>query len=131
MPRIHEASRLHDLADLHAMIDVSDGLAADVWHICTESQVGAVLRSDAIPVTDAARNIDDGRPPLEHALGDGEDFELVFALAAEDGRQLIETQPVGGVTLTAIGECVESGLWLETGGVRCPLEPRGYVHAMS
>ncbi|HEX4591947.1 MAG TPA: thiamine-phosphate kinase, partial [Gemmataceae bacterium] len=113
MPRIHEASRLHDLADLHAMIDVSDGLAADVWHICTESQVGAVLRSDAIPVTDAARNIDDGRPPLEHALGDGEDFELVFALAAEDGRQLIETQPVGGITLTAIGECVESGLWLE------------------
>ena len=43
-PRVREALRLHEVADLHAMIDVSDGLAADVWHICTESRVGAVLR---------------------------------------------------------------------------------------
>ena len=39
-PRIQEAIRLHEVADLHAMIDVSDGLAADLWHICTESGIG-------------------------------------------------------------------------------------------
>jgi thiamine-monophosphate kinase len=130
-PRIREGLRLRELAELHAMIDVSDGLAADVWHVCTESKVGAVLRADAIPVADAAKDVNDGRPPLEHALGDGEDFELIFAVSPADGRRLIEAQPVAGITLASIGECVESGLWLETGEVRQPLEPRGYVHAMS
>jgi thiamine-monophosphate kinase len=127
-PRVREALRLHEVADLHAMIDVSDGLAADVGHLCDESRCGAVLRGEAIPLTDEARRMDDGRPPLEHALGDGEDFELVFAVSPEDGQRLVATQPVPGVTLAAIGECVASGLWLEGGGARQPLEPRGYVH---
>src|SRR4051812_12147377 len=53
-PRVREALRLHEVADLHAMIDVSDGLAADVGHVCTESRCGAVLWAEAIPITDAA-----------------------------------------------------------------------------
>jgi thiamine monophosphate kinase len=40
-PRVREAQRLHERADLHAMIDVSDGLAADVHHLCEESGCGA------------------------------------------------------------------------------------------
>ena len=75
--------------------------------------------------------MNDGRSPLEHALGDGEDFELVFAVAPEDGRRLLRDQPVAGITLTAIGECVESGYWLEEAGGRRALEPRGYVHSLS
>ncbi len=43
-PRVREALQLHALVDLHAMIDISDGLAADVHHICEESRCGAVLR---------------------------------------------------------------------------------------
>src|SRR5204863_7939886 len=66
-PRVREALRLHELADLHAMVDVSDGLAADVFHICEESRCGAVLRAEAVPVSDAARALSDGRSPLEHA----------------------------------------------------------------
>jgi thiamine-monophosphate kinase len=129
-PRVREALQLHALADLHAMIDVSDGLAADVHHLTTESRCGAVLRAEAIPITAAARGLDDGRTPLEHALGDGEDFELVFAVAEEQARGLLQTQPVSGITLTHVGECVEQGFWLEEGGQRRPLEPRGYVHAL-
>jgi thiamine-monophosphate kinase len=129
-PRVREALALHEAADLHALIDVSDGLAQDVHHICAESRCGAVLRAEAIPIADDARRMNDGQPPLEHALRDGEDFELVFAVSPEDGRALVERQPVAGVTLTAIGECVEQGLWLEEGGRRRPLEPRGYVHAL-
>jgi thiamine-monophosphate kinase len=113
------------------MIDVSDGLAADVWHLCTESRIGAVLRAEAIPVRDAALATHDGRTPLDHALADGEDFELVFAVSPDDGRRLTERQPVKGIRLTAIGEVVETGLWLESAGARQPLEPRGYVHQMS
>jgi thiamine-monophosphate kinase len=129
-PRVREALALHEAADLHAMIDVSDGLAADVWHVCEESGCGAVLYAEAIPVADAARATADGRPPLEHALGDGEDFELVVAVAPDDARRLLATQPFSGVPLTRIGECVEEGLWLEEKGARRPLPPRGYVHRL-
>ena len=55
-PRVREALALHDAADLHAMIDLSDGLAADLHHVCEESRCGAVLFADAIPITAAARN---------------------------------------------------------------------------
>src|SRR5207253_7470006 len=75
-PRVREALRLHEAADLRAMIDVSDGLAADLQHICRESGCGAVLDAGRIPIADAARALNDGRAPLEHALTDGEDFEL-------------------------------------------------------
>ncbi len=116
-PRVREALQLHQAAPLHAMIDVSDGLAADVFHLCEESGCGAVLCAEAIPIAEAARAMNDGRSPLDHALGDGEDFELVFAVAAEDGRKLVEAQPVGGVAPTHIGEFVsEKGLWLEERG---------------
>src|SRR5205807_349685 len=130
-PRVREALQLHALADLHAMIDVSDGLAADLHHLCTESRCGAVLRAEAIPITEAARGMNDGRPPQEHALGDGEDFELVFALAEDQARTLLDAQPVPGITLAHIGECVDQGFWLEEGGQRRPLEPRGYVHPLT
>jgi thiamine-monophosphate kinase len=127
-PRVREALQLHEQADLHAMIDISDGLAADLAHVCEESRCGAVLRADAIPLSDAARKMLDAKTPLEHALGDGEDFELVFAVSPQDGRKLSASQPVAGVTLTHVGECVPDGMWLEQEGRRVPLPPRGYVH---
>jgi thiamine-monophosphate kinase len=129
-PRVREALELHRQADLHAMIDISDGLAADVHHLCAESGCGAVLRAEAIPIAADAHRMDDGRSPLEHALADGEDFELVLAAAAADGRRLLDEQPIPGIQLSHIGACVEGGLWLEEGGQRRPVEPQGYVHAL-
>jgi thiamine-monophosphate kinase len=127
-PRVREALRLHAVAELHAMIDVSDGLAADVEHLCAESRCGAVLFADAIPLTAEARQMKKGRSPLEHALGDGEDFELVFSVTPADGARLLREQPVPGITLTRIGEFVETGLWLEENGERRALNAVGYVH---
>jgi thiamine-monophosphate kinase len=90
-----------------------------------------VLWAERIPVSDDARAMSDGRPALEHALGDGEDFELAFAVAAEDGRRLVEEQRVPGITLAAVGECVaERGLWLEEAGQRRELAALGWVHEM-
>jgi thiamine-monophosphate kinase len=130
-PRVREALLLHEAADLHAMIDISDGLAKDLNHICEESGCGALLRAEAIPISADARRMNDQHTPLEHALSDGEDFELVFAVTAAEGQRLVETQPIPGITLSAIGECVSTGLWLETDGNQRPLEPCGYEHRLS
>ncbi len=127
-PRIREAIALHAATELHAMIDISDGLAADVHHICEESRCGAVLWADTIPIADAAKQMRDSRMPLEHALADGEDFELVFATSPAEAERLLTTQPIKGITLVAIGECVQDGLWLQEGDQQRPLPPVGYVH---
>jgi thiamine-monophosphate kinase len=128
-PRVREALALHAAVALHAMIDISDGLAADIAHLCAESGCGAVLHADAIPIADAARAMTDGRSPLDHALGDGEDFELVFAVAPADAEALLRAPPIPG--LSVIGECVaEQGLWLEENDLRRPLPPTGYIHAL-
>jgi thiamine-monophosphate kinase len=129
-PRVREAIQLHAATEIKAMIDISDGLAADVGHICAESKCGAVLRAETIPMTPAARQINDGRSPLEHALGDGEDFELVFAVSPDVAPHLLAEQPLSGVTLYHIGECVEQGLWLEEAGQRSELKASGYVHEL-
>ncbi|AMV25920.1 Thiamine-monophosphate kinase [Gemmata sp. SH-PL17] len=129
-PRVREALLLHEAVELRAMLDISDGLAADLNHICEESNCGAVLVAEAIPISGAARELShtSGKTPLQHALGDGEDFELVFAVSPTDGAKLLSQPPVPG--LTKIGECVEAGLWIEENGTRKPLAPTGWVHAL-
>jgi len=64
-------------------------------------------------------------------LGDGEDFELVFAVAPDDGRRLLATQPIAGIVLSHIGEFIDCGVWLEEQGVRRLLTKMGYVHALN
>lgn len=132
-PRIREALELHRHVDLHAMIDISDGLAKDLHHICEESRCGAVLTAEAIPIADAAREMAarDGRSPLDHALADGEDFELVFSVSKEDGERLLREQPVAGVRLFHIGEILTNGYWIEESGQRRALQPAGYEHGLS
>jgi len=56
-PRVREALSLHEAVELHALIDISDGLAADLNHILEESRCGAVLVAESIPVSDAANEL--------------------------------------------------------------------------
>jgi thiamine-monophosphate kinase len=127
-PRIREALALHEFAPVHAMADISDGLAADLHHILTESHCGAILEAASIPIHPDALELahSTGRTPLEHALGDGEDFELVFTVSPTDGERLVRARPVPG--LTKIGECLPSGYWLNTPSGRQPLTPVGWSH---
>jgi thiamine-monophosphate kinase len=89
-PRVKEALALTRRFELHAMIDVSDGLAIDLGRICGESGVGAILDERRIPIAPAARRLArrDRRSPLRHALSDGEDYELLFALPADQAPAL-------------------------------------------
>jgi thiamine-monophosphate kinase len=134
VPRVREAQALHASYGLHAGIDVSDGLSLDLSRLAEESGCGALLDSDSIPISTAARSASesDGRPPLDHALADGEDFELILAVPADEARRLLADQPLA-VKLTIIGQFVaEPGLWTTgaTGG-RLPLRPAGYEHDLS
>ncbi len=130
VPRLTEAEALVTRFPIHAMIDVSDGLAADLNHICEESNCGAVLVADSIPIHPDAVELAKrtGKTPLRHALGDGEDFELVFTVSAEDGAMLLANPPV---PVWKIGEVVsEPGLWLIRDGVKEVLPPMGWQHAL-
>ncbi len=141
-PRVKEAMRLHQLVDLHAMIDLSDGLSTDLHHLCEMSGCGAELYADRIPISDVARTMNDSRLPLEHALHDGEDFELLFAVSAEDAQHLLK-QPLEGITLHHIGHCTpfsprlfkpgagsrETRITLHLNdNTQLPLHPQGYEH---
>jgi len=77
-PRVVEGQWLHGWAS--AMIDLSDGLASDLRHVTAASETGARLQLQAIPVAASAGKLNDGATPLEHALRDGEDFELLFTI---------------------------------------------------
>jgi thiamine-monophosphate kinase len=102
-PRVSEALILREVCQLNSMIDVSDGLVADLYHILEESHVGAILDGSAIPISEAAAAINDDRSPLEHALGDGEDFELLFTVSPKDGKALVANNPLP-IPLSHIGE---------------------------
>ena len=76
-----------------------------------------------------AKQLADGSTPLDHALSDGEDFELLLAVPPEEAKRMLKVQPLN-IPLTAIGEFQSApGLRQINAAGRCqPLEPRGYEH---
>ncbi len=132
-PRVREALLLNDRYDLHAAIDISDGLAIDLARLADASECGAVIELAQVPVSPAAKQLaatpGDARTPLEHALSDGEDFELLLAVPQATAERLVAEQPLE-VPLTRIGQCItQPGLWQQDAdGQRRPLPPLGFVH---
>lgn len=136
-PRLNEARFLVEQFSLHAMIDISDGLAAEVHHICASSRVGAVLFEQNIPLDQDTRAIAEllGETSSEYALNGGEDFELLFSARETDGQKLATLfQEKFGMACTQIGKVVEepAGISLKrTSGQRIPLQDKGYDHFRS
>lgn len=115
-----------------AMIDLSDGLAGDLRHICRASGVGAVIYAQRIPISQATRLVAAaaGKDPLEWALTGGEDYELLFT-APPTGWQTRERLPRSGTPVTVIGEIVEpeEGIQLvDASGRPVPLTRTGFTH---
>jgi thiamine-monophosphate kinase len=126
VPRVSEAIRLAQMATVHSMIDISDGLSTDLNRICRQSRVGAVIDAEKIPISDEARKTHD---PLTSALNDGEDFELLFTLGRDDCKNLLERWDES-LTVTQIGAITEDGkvrIRMPDGRIS-DLEPAGYEH---
>lgn len=131
-PRIAEALAIHRAAKIHAMIDLSDGLSSDLGHILEESGgLGAILDAVALPIHPDAHEQTrrDGASALEHALHDGEDFELCLTVAPEDADRLLAGHPAPA-KLYRIGEVTEApGVFLRyPDGHSTPVEPKGFDH---
>jgi len=134
-PRLVEARWLAQQFPIHAMLDLSDGLAGDLRHILRASRVGAELLSASIPISAQARRAakthSSAKPPLLAALTDGEDFELLFTVAARQAVPLLDAWKARfpALRLTCIGKITrQEGLTIrDRQGVR-PLTDHGYMH---
>ncbi len=134
-PRLAEARWLTEHFPVHAMIDLSDGLAGDLRHLLQASGVGAELLKTAVPVSRAAResarkNLS-GKTPLAAALTDGEDFELLFTVAARDAVKLMDAwkKQFPKLKLSCIGKTVAGeGITLRDKSGAQKLDAHGYVH---
>jgi len=135
-PRVREAALLHERYQLAAGIDISDGLALDASRLAAESGCGAVIFLDRVPVSAAAIELAKKEEAancdlaaLQHALGDGQDFELLLSVRPMTAQKILNDHPLT-CQMTHVGELVaEPGLWQEDSeGRRKPLQATGWRH---
>jgi thiamine-monophosphate kinase len=135
-PRIKEAMLLHERYELHAGIDISDGLALDASRLAAASGCGALLFTDKVPVSaDAIRLAEQEQAEnvpaagLQHALSDGQDFELLLAVKPIVARAILRNIPIA-CGITHVGELIDRpGLWQRTSSTEIsPLEVTGWQH---
>ena len=111
-----------------AMIDISDGLASELFHICTQSGVGAFLEESGVPIHPDAQlqALEFQLDPITCALSGGEDYELLFTIAPADVDK-VKYLP----DIYIAGEIVEAkeGIHLHTtGGNIHPITAQGWKH---
>jgi len=134
-PRLAEARWLAAHFPIHAMLDVSDGLAGDLRHIVNASKVGAEIHKPALPIARAAKlrakENPAAKPAALAALTDGEDFELLFTIAAKNAVKLLDAwkQKFPETQLNCIGKIVAGeDIWLRDKNGSHRLNAHGYVH---
>lgn len=113
-PRMDEGVSLASCDGVHAMMDISDGVASDLRHILDESHCGAEVDVDLLPVSDDVRGFcrEYGLDPIEKSLCGGEDYELLFTVSPE-------AEPLLNVSHSVIGK-ITSGrelAWIGTDGL--------------
>jgi len=111
-----------------AMIDISDGLASELHHICKQSDKGCTIYEDKLPIDPLTyeHSIAFSIDPTTAAMNGGEDYELLFTIAQKDYekiKDLLEITPIGHITDAA------SGLQLiSKKGVAYPIQAQGWNH---
>lgn len=132
-PRLSLGRALGEAGVVTAMIDISDGLSTDLWHLLDESNCesdcGAVIHAGTIPIAECVGRSSLRADSLQLALNSGEEYELLFSASPEKSLEIENLAQALGIRITAIGEVVASkGLQLEVRGSLQPLAPSGYEH---
>lgn len=133
-PRVREGRFLAKSGHVTSMIDISDGLASEVHHICEASGTGARLCMRSIPISGNVHRVAEyiGKGRYDFALYGGEDYELLFTCQPDKVSLLAEDILKDcGTPLTIVGQIMEKSHSItmeDIAGRIAPLEPRGYDH---
>jgi thiamine-monophosphate kinase len=126
-PRIELGLALRGLA--HSAIDVSDGFAADLGHILERSNVGAEVRFDQLPLSEALAPLVNDPAMQDCILAGGDDYELVFTAPADKREEIVGIAEKLALRLTRVGQTQpEPGLHLFNRGEPMPLARTGFDH---
>ena len=128
-PRLDISNLLVQHAKVHAMIDISDGLASEIHHLCVNGNVGASVYEHNIPVEAVTQLIaqEFSRQPMEYALYGGEEYELLFTLPEEEFAKIEDVTK----DVTVIGRITEKNKGIELvreNGEHEPLRFGGWDH---
>lgn len=127
VPRLQESALIRELAS--AALDVSDGLVADLQHICDASDVGAIIDVENLPLSSAVQSLNNQTQALEWALSGGDDYELCFTVAPEKIADIAMLIAQGKLNATVIGEIVPGNKVIcEYEGEPFKLANTGYQH---
>ncbi|RJX34645.1 MAG: thiamine-phosphate kinase [Desulfurivibrio sp.] len=130
-PQVRLGQMLAQSGLVHAMMDISDGLATDLAHICQESGAGAEIEAGAVPL---AAELEKAAAllklsPLQLALQGGEDYQLVFTAPAQNSEPLRRLSRQAGTAITCVGRMVAGqGVMLLQDGARRDITFQGYEH---
>ena len=134
-PQVEAGRALARTRVVHALIDVSDGIAGDLGHVCQQSGTGAALEEERIPAAQGVRPYCErhGLDLRRLTLHTGEDYVLLGTVAGADARVVEDALRGAGCGYFPIGRIErEPGLRLKAAdGSLLPLDPRGWDHFRS
>lgn len=128
-PRLDVISYLKELNVVPtSMIDISDGLASEIMHVCRQSNTGAMIYNAKLPIdsTTSTTAIDFNLDPVTCVLNGGEDYELLFTISQADYEQI-----KGNPNMTVIGYVTEAqnGIYLvDSNDSLIPVKAQGWNH---
>lgn len=129
-PRVKLGQGLRGL--VHASLDVSDGLMADLRHLCAQSGTGARIDSTTLPLSNATKQaLAADASLIETLVSGGDDYEILFCAARSSETELTELATACGVAITRIGMLVSPDQGVEVVDARgqaITLRRAGYTH---
>ena len=135
-PRVREARAILEALSPTSMIDISDGLASEMHHLCRQSGVGCLIEEEDLPVSgEVFRWTEEkGGSPVDYALGSGEEYELLFTVGKKACEQTLRQEFESlGTEVTVIGKILQkaAGIKIRKDGKTRPLNVKGWDHFVS
>ncbi|NLG11487.1 MAG: thiamine-phosphate kinase [Elusimicrobia bacterium] len=128
-PRIKEARKIIKEYSVTAMMDISDGLSTDLTRLAKASNVGFKIYLDKIPLSQDAIKIGGNKgKAIQHALNDGEDYELLFTVSKHNRKKAPKS--INGLLLSCIGEIVKEKKYtgISIDNKKTAIQAKGFSH---